>query len=81
MLPVVLALRASANFDPVVVTTGQHRDLVDPILALAEITPDFDLEVGRPGLTLNELVSTVISRLDALLSRAVRRDRRGDRDP
>ena len=65
MLPVVLALRASANFDPIVVTTGQHRDLVDPILALADITPDFDLEVGRPGLTLNELVSTVISRLDA----------------
>ena len=38
------------------VTTGQHRDLVDPILALADITPDFDLEVGHPGLTLNELV-------------------------
>ncbi len=67
MLPVVLALRASASFDPVVVTTGQHEDLVDPILALAEITPDFDLEVGRPGLTLNELVSTVIARLDAFL--------------
>ena len=64
MLPVVLALRASANFDPIVVTTGQHRDLVDPILALAEITPDFDLEVGRPGLTLNDLVATVITRLD-----------------
>ena len=67
MLPVVLALRASANFVPIVVTTGQHRDLVDPILALADITPDFDLEVGHPGLTLNELVSTVISRLDGFL--------------
>ena len=81
MLPVVLALRASANFVPIVVTTGQHRDLVDPILALADITPDFDLEVGHPGLTLNELVSTVISRLDGFLPRAVRRDRRRDRDP
>lgn len=64
MIPLVVALRASANFVPVVVTTGQHRDLVDPLLALADISPDFDLEVGRTGLTLNELVSTVISRLD-----------------
>ena len=51
MVPVVLALRASANFVPVVVTTGQHTDLVDPVLALADLTSDFDLGVGRPGLT------------------------------
>jgi UDP-N-acetylglucosamine 2-epimerase (non-hydrolysing) len=64
MFPVVLALRASTNFKPIVATTGQHADLVDPILALADITPDVDLEVGRPGLTLNDLVATVIRRLD-----------------
>ena len=65
MFPVVLALQASGDFAPVVATTGQHKDLVDPILALADITPDVDLEVGRPGLTLNDLVATVIQRLDA----------------
>jgi UDP-N-acetylglucosamine 2-epimerase (non-hydrolysing) len=65
MFPVVHALRRSTWFDPVVVTTGQHRDLVAPILELAQIEPDIDLDVGRPGLTLNELVSAVISRLDA----------------
>jgi len=64
MFPLVLALRRSANFRPVVVTTGQHRDLVRPILELAEIEPDIDLEVGRPGLTLNELVSSVITGVD-----------------
>jgi len=64
MFPVILALRASSNFVPVVVTTGQHAHLVDPVLAMAGITPDFDLAVGRTGLTLNELVSTVIAKLD-----------------
>jgi UDP-N-acetylglucosamine 2-epimerase (non-hydrolysing) len=64
MVPLVLALRASANFHPVVITTGQHRDLVRPILELAEIEPDIDLEVGHPGLTLNELVSSVMAGLD-----------------
>ena len=44
---------------------GQHHDLVAPILELAGIEPDFDLGVGRPGLTLNELAGTVISRFDA----------------
>ena len=72
MFPVVHALRNSHWFVPVVVTTGQHRDLVAPILELASIEPDFDLDVGRPGLTLNDLASTVIERLDAFL-----RDRYG----
>lgn len=65
MFPVVHALRASEWFSPVVITTGQHRDLVEPILELAGIVPDHDLEVGRPGLTLNDLVGMVIERLDA----------------
>jgi UDP-N-acetylglucosamine 2-epimerase (non-hydrolysing) len=65
MFPVVHALRRSSWFDPVVVTTGQHEDLVAPILGLAGIEPDVDLDVGRPGLTLNDLVATVIEKLDA----------------
>jgi UDP-N-acetylglucosamine 2-epimerase (non-hydrolysing) len=65
MFPVVHALRRSKQFSPVVITTGQHRDLVAPILELAGIESDHDLEVGHPGLTLNELVATVITRLDA----------------
>jgi UDP-N-acetylglucosamine 2-epimerase (non-hydrolysing) len=65
MLPLVLALQECAWFEPVVVTTGQHRDLVDPILELGGIEPEFDLDVGRPGLGLNDLVAAVVTRLDA----------------
>jgi len=64
MFPVVHALKRSDWFEPVVVTTGQHPDLVKPILELAGIEPDLDLGVGHPGLTLNELVGRVIERLD-----------------
>ncbi len=64
MFPVVHALRRSTWFRPVVVITGQHRDLVAPILELAEIEPDHDLDVGRPGLTLNDLVASVIVQLN-----------------
>ena len=50
MFPVVHALppqqRGSRRW---LITTGQHRDLVTPILELAGITPDVDLEVGPTG--------------------------------
>jgi UDP-N-acetylglucosamine 2-epimerase (non-hydrolysing) len=64
MFPVVHALNRSTWFAPVVITTGQHQDLVAPILELAGVEPDFDLGVGHPGLTLNELVATVVTRFD-----------------
>ena len=43
MFPIVLALQRSTWFAPVLITTGQHADLVRPILDLAEIGPDGDL--------------------------------------
>ncbi|UDY34816.1 non-hydrolyzing UDP-N-acetylglucosamine 2-epimerase [Dermatobacter hominis] len=73
MLPLVLALREHPALHPVVVSTGQHRDLVDPILEAAGITPDVDLGCGGPGVTLNELVTSVASRFDAFC-----RERYGD---
>jgi len=65
MFPLVHALRASERFEPVVITTGQHADLVRPILELAGIEPDYDLMVGHADLTLNELVMNVVDRLDS----------------
>lgn len=65
MFPLVHALQASEQFEPVVITTGQHADLVQPILELAGIEPDYDLMVGHADLTLNELVMNVVDRLDS----------------
>ena len=65
MFPVVQALERTGYFRPVVITTGQHQDLVAPILQLAGIEADVDLGVGHPGLTLNDLVRLVMERLDS----------------
>ena len=56
MLPVVQALRASELLCPFVVNTGQHADLVPPILRAAGIEPDVDLQIGREKNTINGLV-------------------------
>jgi UDP-N-acetylglucosamine 2-epimerase (non-hydrolysing) len=64
-VPLVLALREHPSLRPVVVSTGERPDLVDPVLQLAGIGPDVDLGCGS-DVRRNELVASVMSRVDAL---------------
>jgi len=63
MAPVVSALR-QIGIDPFVVVTGQHREMLDQINALFGIVPDVDLDLGRPGQTLPDIVSRALPALD-----------------
>ena len=73
MAPVVRALRADPRLRTVVCVTGQHRQMLDQILATFGITPDADLDVMEPGQTLAGLTARAVTRLDAVLA-----DRRPD---
>jgi len=64
LLPVIRALREQAGFSARVVATGQHREMLDQILAPFDVRPDVDLDVMRPGQTLNELVARLVPLLD-----------------
>ncbi|MDP2012605.1 MAG: UDP-N-acetylglucosamine 2-epimerase (non-hydrolyzing) [Actinomycetota bacterium] len=80
LVPILIALRKSKLIEPYVVTTGQHRDLVDPVLALAGVTPHADLAIGMPGQTINDVCVATIKGIDDLLGdfrggRAERRSR------
>lgn len=68
LFPVILALQESPHLVPYVVLTGQHRDMVQPVLDLAGITPDADLGVGRSHNTLNGLVVRVVEGLDRIVT-------------
>ena len=59
MLPVVMALRDNPVLDPIIVSTGQHTDMVREILAFGDLTPDVNLH-AETGSGLNELVSGVM---------------------
>lgn len=48
MAPVILALEAHPVFEPVVCSTGQHRELLDQMLQFFDIEPDIDLALMRP---------------------------------
>lgn len=65
--PVITALRASAH-EPVVVSTGQHRDLLGPLFDLFGITPVADLDLMVDGQRLTDLAGRAVSRIGAALA-------------
>ena len=67
MAPLVLGLRNSARFKTKVCVTAQHRELMDSVLRLFDITPDFDLSIMKPSQSLDELTIGVLSHLGAIL--------------
>ncbi len=66
--PLVKAIEASDDLDGVVVVTGQHREMLDQVNALFEITPDHDLDVMSHGQTLAQIFSRVLDGLDPILA-------------
>lgn len=68
MAPVVRALRVAEGVEARVCVTGQHREMLDQVLSLFSIVPDYDLAVMRPGQSLGEITSAVLSALDGVLA-------------
>lgn len=67
--PIVKALKEAEIFDCVVVVTGQHREMLDQVNELFEITPDYDLDVIQPRQTLNGLLTKTIAGLDEIFEK------------
>ncbi len=67
LAPVVLALRESPEFLPIVVVTGQHRELLDQVTQLFGITPDIDLDIMRPEQSLVDIVTRGLAGLHRTL--------------
>ncbi|HDD62063.1 MAG TPA: UDP-N-acetylglucosamine 2-epimerase (non-hydrolyzing), partial [Chloroflexi bacterium] len=65
MAPVVLELgKHPDQFQSVVCVTAQHREMLDQVLNLFQISPDHDLDLMREGQTLSGLTSRVFAALD-----------------
>ena len=70
LAPLVAELRRRPNVALRIVTTGQHRELLDPVLTTFAIVPDDNLDVMRPEQSLADLSGRVLSGMDRLLSSA-----------
>jgi UDP-N-acetylglucosamine 2-epimerase (non-hydrolysing) len=67
MAPVVQALKRSAELQPVVCVTGQHREILDQMLGVFGIAADHDLNIMRPNQTLDGLTAAAITALGPVL--------------
>lgn len=67
MAPVISELRRLNNVQSPICVTAQHREMLDQVLELFKIIPDYDLNIMRPNQTPNQVVVRVISELEQLL--------------
>ena len=67
MAPLIRALRQSDVLEPFVVSTGQHRDMLDQINSWFDIEPNIDLNVFQHGATLTELAARILQKLPEVL--------------
>lgn len=66
--PLIRELACSATLEPVVVSTGQHRDMLDQINSWFEVAPDVDLNVFQHGATLTQLAARILQKLPEVLT-------------
>lgn len=68
MAPVINLLKQQEWVDCRVLATAQHRQMLDQVLDVFDITPDIDLNIMRPNQTLPELTARLLLELDQVLA-------------
>ncbi|HEI8868079.1 non-hydrolyzing UDP-N-acetylglucosamine 2-epimerase [Serratia sp. AKBS12] len=67
MAPLVHALAKDEAFESRVCVTAQHREMLDQVLRLFEIIPDYDLDIMKPGQGLSEITCRILEGLKGVL--------------
>lgn len=69
MAPLALQLKENQDFfETKVCVTGQHREMLDQVLALFQLKPDFDLNLMKAGQTLSDITSGVLKGLEGVFA-------------
>lgn len=69
MLPLYHAIKKHSQFDVSICVTGQHRDMLDQVLNLFEVVPDFDLNIMQAGQDLTDITIKVLDGLKVLFKK------------
>jgi len=70
MAPVVRGLANHPQIHNIVCVTAQHREMLDDLLSLFEIRPDFDLNIMTPDQTLTDITTRVLTGMEGVLKSA-----------
>lgn len=69
MAPLVKELQQQAEIDARVCVTAQHREMLDQVLNLFEIVPDYDLDIMKHGQTLESITADILQDLSGVLAK------------
>src|SRR5690625_7469 len=68
MAPLVKELeRREEQFESIVTVTAQHREMLDQVLQIFKITPDYDLNIMKAKQTLAEITTAALNGLDTVM--------------
>lgn len=67
MAPLVKALKADRRFESVVCVTAQHRDMLDQVLDIFDIKPEFDLDIMKDRQTLADITVNALTGLEKVM--------------
>ena len=70
MCPLVLALQQSPGIETKVCVSGQHRQMLDQVLNIFGVEPDFDLNIMQPNQTLEMITCAVLENMRAVIEQA-----------
>lgn len=68
MAPLVRQLEKEPGLESVVCVTAQHREMLDQVLELFELTPDFDLNVMKPNQSVSQISTNVLLGMERVLN-------------
>ena len=69
MAPLVKELKSRKEIECIVCVTAQHRQMLDQVLDVFEITPDYDLDIMRQGQTLSDITSRALKGLEEIIQK------------
>jgi UDP-N-acetylglucosamine 2-epimerase (non-hydrolysing) len=69
MAPLVLEMKQNSIFDVKVCVTAQHRQMLDQVLQIFDITPDFDLNIMKASQTLSYITTGVLEGMEDVLKK------------
>lgn len=68
MAPLALKLAETQGFDARVCVTAQHREMLDQVLELFELKPDYDLDIMKPGQDLTDVTTNILQGMKPVLA-------------
>lgn len=69
MMPLVKELKKRKSIETILLSTGQHRQMLDQVFEVFNEWPDYDLEIMKPGQSLFDITSNILTKIQTILKK------------